>query len=327
MMSDVSIQQTAFPSAFSLRLPDSVHEAAALESELYSNVEKAEQVYLSHLAQYASGYYLQVCGYSLRQRVASTLNFVDRALSDSATVDVAGYGQLACIIVSEKVQTLEIPTSALVRPVGYLAIAFDDDLRLAEVVGFVEQTEQAEVASSAVRSLAELPGYLAQINPVSGAIVQLNRWWERSFDRGWSLVSELTNEEPMLAFRGADGSRQGLQPAEVEEDLEDGLVCHKALSLQGVEGQTFSLILMMERFANASSSIRIVARLMPTVGQSTLLEGVELAAADESKTVFSSVRSRQQSPFVELRFRADPGDYFSLKVSFDGVAVTEAFVV
>ena len=327
------------PTSFSLRLPDSVHEAAALESQDYPIADKAEQVYLSCLAEYASRSYLRLCGYSMRQKKADTLGFVGRALSDSATVDVLGYGQFACIVVPFGASAVKIPAIALALPIGYFAVEFDDDLQTASVLGFVPQTSATEVERSEVRSLTDLPNYLTQINPVTAAAVRLGQWWNRSFESGWTLISELANAdgEPTLAFRSRGtastpemaGRRLSASESEetLEDALEDGVVCQKILSLQSAEAQTFALSLMMERFARSRSSILIVARIAPTVGQATLPAEVQLTAADESETIFSSVLSREGSPFIELRFRADPGDYFSLKVAFDRVAVTEAFVV
>ena len=72
---------------------------------------------------------------------------------------------------------------------------------------------------------------------------------------------------------------------------------------------------MMGCFADPQKSVNIVARVSPSLGQACLPADVQLVAADESQTVFSSIRSRENSPTIELRFRAEPGDYFSLTIA------------
>lgn len=323
---------------FSLPIPESIRTAANLESQPYRlSSLKAEQVYLSHLASYAVRYYLNLCGYPTPARRQGTLDFVGRALSDSATVEVVGYGHIACVVVPEEAIEIDIPSMTLQNPIGYVAVMLNNDLSEATLIGFLSQTDCITVARSKLRSLLELPGYLAQVNSVTAATVQLGRWWERSFEIGWTLISELTNDhglETSFAFRSSPGSTNSSEhslqsQSNLEgsaEDTKDGLVCQKTISLTNAEEETFSLSLKMER-PDASQRTNIVAKLSPNLGQAYLPEGVQLSAMDDTGTLFSSMRSRSGSEFVEIRFSADSGDYFSLEIAFDGVSITENFVV
>lgn len=326
--SNLSLQNM---SVFSLPLPEAVCESAAIESQDYPlDSLKAEQVYLSHLADYAARYYFGLCGYAVSERSRSTLDFLDRALSDSTTITVLGYGSFACLVVSIGASALAIPASALAAPVGYMVVEFDDELAEATVVGFLPQTQEVSVAVAQLRSLTELPDYLNRLNPLASAATQLNRWWDRSVDQGWTLVSEIAADiasEPTLAFRSRRSESAVGEPEVPAEALpDDGLICRKTLSLSSTEA-TFSLTLMMERFAQADRNVNILAKLSPDLGQAYLPADVQLMAADDSFSPFSSMRSRDQSPFIELKFRASPGDYFRLTVAFEGVAVAEDFII
>ncbi|MEO0870168.1 MAG: DUF1822 family protein, partial [Cyanobacteria bacterium J06642_11] len=258
------------------------------------------------------------------------LDPIDQSLSEGMVLHLPGYGAIACIHLSTGDTELDIPVCLQDNPIAYIAVELDADLSNGSILGFLPQTDQAIVRVEALQPMTELPQHLAQFNPVGATLTQLNRWWQRSFSQGWELISELTDpldENLTPALRG--GSTVDSQPSETlsqnQNNPDDGLMCQKTIQL-GTD--TFALALTMARFAtNADPSIGLNVRLSPSIGDAHLPENIQLIASDEADNVFSAMRSRESSASLELRFRADPGDRFKLKIVLNEVTLTELFEV
>ncbi|MFK8184512.1 MAG: DUF1822 family protein [Phormidesmis sp.] len=339
---------SSFPtlSPFSFALPEAAHAEAAALSEAYpSDSDNADAIYLSSLAAYAARYYLQLCSYTVEPSdpQSQSLDFVHFALSGGMNVNIIGYGQLGCLVVPHGADTIALPL--VTSPLGYMAISFSNDLSETSILGFIAQcsqlSERLSVFVQDIQPIVDLPTYLSQARPISDSVNRLSQWWNRSFDRGWTLISERVGEQnagPDQPFQIAFRTRSGATTSAImngldddsarspEETPEDGIVSQKRLTLTNT-GTTLSLILMMEKLSRRNSPINIVARLSPDLGQPYLPEAIELIAADDASVVFSSIRSRGRSPFIDLRFSADSGDYFTLKVVLEGISIVESFVV
>ena len=267
-------------SPFSFPLSEAAHIAATARSQAYPpDSDKAESVYLSTLAAHGSRYYLQLCSYAVEasaeqnltadQQMSDeqTLDFIHLALSDGIAVEVEGYGSIGSVVVSSYSETVNIPFLLSHSPIGYLALSFDDALAEVSVLGFVAQTDQPSVPISEIQPLAEFSAYLSQMRPLTASVNRLSQWWNRSFHRGWTLISEMVSESEkstgQIAFRsGTRASTDRLElsagrspDAPEPETPQDGIISQKRLTLtttdeaggMGEMSETFSLTLMIEK--------------------------------------------------------------------------------
>lgn len=322
-------------SYFSLPLSATAHRGAEEASHPYlTSLNKAERIYLNSLAVYTLRYYLQLQDYRVTERKPS---FIHQALTESAELCLPGYGSLECIGISADQTDFEIPLEALENRIGYVVVQFDDELGQATPLGFVIQGQETSIPLSDLQPMGELPGYLARVNPIATTMTSLERWWDKIYDSGWTLVSELVQPEeaePRLALdlRSLPVAEPRPQsPNALTQDSidspQDGVICQKQIELSSYREQLL-LTLVMQRFTDDSDdSVNITIRLSPDLGVAYLPTEVQLVAEDQTGMVFSSIRAAEISPMLELRFRAAPGDYFALKVVLSEVTITEGFVV
>jgi hypothetical protein len=87
-----------------------------------------------------------------------------------------------------------------------------------------------------------------------------------------------------------------------------------------------SVTLMVGLLPRPDGNRSLLLRLYPTDGSASLLEGIELAGYDAQGKVFLSTQARPSDDYIQLKFAAQPGERFSLKVLWGGVGITEAFV-
>lgn len=312
---------------FSLPVTSAAHRQAEHVSQQYlPYYEKVEESYLNCLALYVVQYYLRVHDYPVQGYSSQPFGYIEQTLSDGMTLQISGYGAIACLPLSAGTPDMNIPVCIQDAPIAYVAVEFNDELSSSSVLGFLPQTDQAVVSIDNLQPLADLSQHLAQFNSLQATMIQLNQWWQRSFTQGWEYISELTAPNG-THLNPAWGIRSTVRetPAEtvpVEQSPPvDGLMCQKPLQLGA---SNFTLVLTMERFAT-DPSINFEVRLSPSVGQPYLPENVQLIALDEADNVFSAMRSREHSPTLALRFRADPGDRFKLNIVFNDVTLTEIF--
>ena len=325
---------------FSMPLSTRAHAQAIKASQQYlPYLEKVEASYSDQLALHTVQYYLRLHQYPVETVGENSLqssHYLDRALSDGAILELSGYGSIACLSLAEDDTHLDIPVYVFHTPIVYMAVELDDDLSQGSILGYIPQTEQVTVSLDELQPLSQLPSYLAQFNAVGSVITQLSQWWERSFNTGWDYISELTSSDvlkPETAWNlrssipTAGSPRSSDDEGQDRRTPEDGVMCQKMLEV-GEGKDTFALVLVMERFVtDAEPSVSILIRLSPNVGQVYLPTNIQMIAADESDYIFSAIRSREHSQSLELRFRADPGDYFSLRIVLADATLTEGFVV
>jgi hypothetical protein len=71
----------------------------------------------------------------------------------------------------------------------------------------------------------------------------------------------------------------------------------------------------------------ILLRVYPIQNEPYLPAGLKLAGFDEANNALFELESRRQDNYVQFKLIADPGERFSVKVSFNDANVIENFCV
>jgi hypothetical protein len=71
----------------------------------------------------------------------------------------------------------------------------------------------------------------------------------------------------------------------------------------------------------------ILLRVYGMGSQLDLPPGLQLIGLDEAGNSFLEVQAREQDKYIQLKFTADPGDQFSVRVALDDASITESFVI
>jgi hypothetical protein len=85
------------------------------------------------------------------------------------------------------------------------------------------------------------------------------------------------------------------------------------------------LIVEIKPEVDQQTSIRV--QLHPTGNQIYLIPGVQLTVLDESGAVFLETQARGADNFLQLQFRGESAEQFSVKVALNDASVTEHFVI
>ena len=71
----------------------------------------------------------------------------------------------------------------------------------------------------------------------------------------------------------------------------------------------------------------ILLQVHPGGGKTYLPPEVELIVLDDTGEVFLEAKSRQADNWIQLEFRGEPGERFSVKVALGDASIVENFVI
>ncbi len=87
-------------------------------------------------------------------------------------------------------------------------------------------------------------------------------------------------------------------------------------------------VALILHFTNASENKRnILLQVHPGGGKTYLPPEVELIVLDDTGEVFLEAKSRQADNWIQLEFRGEPGERFSVKVALGDASIVETFVI
>lgn len=293
--------------------------------------EKVEQVRLNTLAVCVVNYYLQMLGISTDLKASDSWNPVVRIFSNVADLEVVGLGRLECRSITVDEQTCYIPPEVWSDRIGYVVVRFDELFREASVLGFA-QTAMEHLPISELQPLEDLLSHLSllrepvtQIALQSGAtsqIVNLSQWLQNVFEMGWQTIEFLlgpaqTNLD--FSFRRADTKEPESQPG-------GGVRRAKLIDL-GMQLAGHSVALTVELRPESEQKTDIVLQVHPTGSQIYLPPLLQLIVIDESEETFLEAQARSTDNYIQLHFRGEPRERFSVRVALGDVSITENFVI
>lgn len=294
---------------FTVPLTLVAHQFAQQFHQKHSDGQKAKQVYLNALAVYAMEFYLKCLGIETDRQASESWNPAIQTLANTADLEVKDVGKLECRPVLPDTQICHVPPEVWSNRIGYVAVRLDRTLTQATLLGFVPTVNREEVPLSELKPLEELLEHLDKLKqPVQEGVI-LSSWLHNIFETGWETVEVLfglSQAELAFNFRSQTSVKRG-----------------KWLSLERL-GEEVALCVGL--LPETSSKMNISVEVYPQKGQSYLPQDLQLMVLDESgEAVMQAIAKSTET--IQLNFRGESGERFSVKVALGDVSVTEAFLI
>ena len=310
---------------FALTLP--ISQSARITAQQFANQqpnpEKAEQVRLNTLAVWVVNDYLEMMDIPTDLQASDSWNCVMRLCGNIADLEVPSVGRLECRPVQEHQQICSIPPETWEERVGYLVVQFDESLQEARLLGFMPSVATETLPLEQLQPLEAFIDHLSQLrqSPVS-SLVNLSQWFAGIFETGWQTIESLWNLpelRPAYAFRSIEtlelNTLNGPESITKRAKLID-------LGIQ-ILNQPVMLIVEITLEEDQQTSIRL--QLHATGNQIYLPPGVHLTVLDSSGAVFLNAQSRKLDNYIQLQFRGEPTEQFSVRVAINDISITEYF--
>lgn len=284
---------------------------------------KAQQVSLNTLAVCAINNYLKILGIPADPSNSDSWNPMMRMLMNVADLDIVGRGRIECRPVSpaEYADSIcYVPTDVQGDRIAYVVIEIDPNQPQALILGFVEQVDDELLPLNQLRPIAELPAYLDQYNP--DHVTQFSHWIKGQIEAGWKTLDDLINV-PQLSYR----STRSPLPFSEEESMPSlsRIVRGKVLDLPTEQGSQ-SIVLIAELSPKSDADIGVEMKVVPPNGQPFLPIGLTMTILDEVGDSVMHAEARDENRAIELGFRAEPGDRFSLKLELGKTIIHQSFI-
>jgi len=316
-----------------MRQPESLTFTVPITSELHSlaeqfrsqhkNPKKAKQIYLNTLAVSAVDFYLHCMGVETSFSASFSFNPVIQTMMDVADLEVIGLGKLECRPVLSDKKVVYIPPEVWSDRIGYVAVQFDESLRVATLLGFSKTAQSGEIPINQLRSLEEFILQLSEIPEKVKQPIHLSQWLINVLDAGWQTVESLfSSQQSELAFRFRSAEQTLAQnPENTTTNVQKG-------TLLDFGGQSLSkpIALIVGLIPTFEQEINIYVKVCPTDSQKYLPEELELMVLDEKGTAVMQATARTTKS-IQLNFSSQFGENFSIKVALGDVSFTEVFLV
>jgi len=183
-------------------------------------------------------------------------------------------------------------------------------------------SESSTNESSSVIQQFEQPA-IVPISQSQSGLINLSEWLQNpeGSQYHWQpLELFLSNQEGNLIFRFASAPRSRSADAETPTRSVSKV---REIPLPG-----HPLVLIINCQLESDGRRDILVRLYPSTEEQTYLpEGAQLIILDESGEVFLEAQSRSADNWIQLEFRGEAGEPFSIKVVFGDLSVTDNFAI
>lgn len=264
------------------------------------------------------------------------LDSVVLSLMNTASIFIKDKGLLECRPVLPREDFCEIPAEILSERIGYMVVEIDELDRQAKIVGFVESVSNEKLALSKLGSLQDFLIYLQKLqkienydpsnpdiseiarNQLNESIVKLSKWFKGLLDSGWEYELAIAKDIPNVLAVPKD-----ISPVNVTDKEEVGGA--RIIHLMHLS-EPVLLILRQTRLS--PDEIEIILRLYPASESIFLLDGIKMTLLDEKDNPIRQLEKQAKaSNWLQLRFKGNVGDKFSLKISFRGDSVITKFII
>ncbi|MBE8971172.1 DUF1822 family protein [Nostocales cyanobacterium LEGE 12452] len=310
---------------FALTLP--ISQTARITAQQFANQqpnsEKAEQVRLNTLAVWVVNDYLQMMDIPTDLQASDSWNPIMRLCGDVADLEVPSIGRLECRPVHLHQQICSIPPETWEERVGYLIIQFDESLEEARLLGFIPSVATETVPLTQLQPLEAFIDHIWELrqSPVN-SLVNLSQWFAGIFETGWETIESLWNVpefRPTYAFRS-------IETLELDALKQPESITKRAKVIDlGIQIHNQPVMLIVEISPEKDQQTSIHLQLHATGNQIYLPPGVHLTVIDSSGAVFLDAQSRKSDNYIQLHFRGEPTEEFSVRVALDNTSITEYF--
>ncbi|MEH2067738.1 MAG: DUF1822 family protein [Nostoc sp.] len=95
----------------------------------------------------------------------------------------------------------------------------------------------------------------------------------------------------------------------------------------GMQFAGHAIALMVAILPNKEQRVGVLLRLYPMGRERYLPTGLQLTGLDESGNVFLDTQARRRDDYIQIKFSAEFGERFSIRVSLDNTSLTENFII
>ncbi|MBW4613871.1 MAG: DUF1822 family protein [Desmonostoc vinosum HA7617-LM4] len=312
---------------FVLTLP--ISQTARVTAEQFAKEqptpEKAEQVRLNTLAVWVVNDYLQMMDIPTNLAASDSWNPIMRLCANVADLEVSSLGRLECRPVHLHQQTCSIPPETWEERAGYVVVQFDESLQEARMLGFIPNVAVEKLPLTQLQPLEDLIDHIAQLqeSPLT-PLVNLSQWLAGVFETGWQNIESLWNMpelRPAYAFRSTETIERNAT------NQSEAVTRRAKLIDLGIQilNQFVMLIVEITPETNQQNSIRLQ---LHAVGEQIYLPaGVHLTVLDSSGAVFLEAQSRKSDNYIQLQFRGETLERFSVRVALNDTSITEHFMI
>ena len=314
--------------------------------------EKAAQVYLNTLAVQVVNHYMQMMDIATDLATSDSWHQSDRLCTDVADLHITGIGHLECRPIRAGESDCAIPPEVQDGRIGYVVVQIDPDDRSGKILGFVPRVSGSNLSIQQLRSLDDLLIHLDHLKrETQPATTYLQQWFNQVFAAHWQAVETVfTHKQPAVVFLGesdqstldADAISELTQVIQTTEDEETRWRAAERLwtidpvhPMSGVRrivdlgmhlaGQAVALMVAILR--KPDQSVAILLRVYPMGSQRHLPAKLQLAGLLADGKPFLEAESRDRDDYIQLKFCAESGEHFKVRVSLENASITENFVV
>ena len=310
---------------FALTLP--ISQTARITAQQFANqqpnLEKAEQVRLNTLAVWVVNDYLQMMDIPTDLQASDSWNPIMRLCGDVADLEVPSIGRLECRPVHLHQQICSIPPETWEERVGYLIVQFDESLEEARLLGFIPSVATETLPLGQLQPLEAFIDHIWQLrqSPVN-SLVNLSQWFAGIFETGWQTIESLWNVPELrstYAFRSVETLELDAlkQPESITKRA-------KVIDL-GIQILNQPVMLIVEISPEKDQQTSIHLQLHAIGNQIYLPPEVHLTVIDSSGAIFLDAQSRKSDNYIQLQFRGEPTEQFSVRVALNNTSITEYF--
>lgn len=312
---------------FAITLP--ISQASRTTAQKFAqnqpNPKKAEQVRLNTLAVSVVNDYLQMMEVPTDLTASDSWNPIMQLCGDVADLIVHSVGRLECRPVQLHEQVCSVPPETWEERVGYVIVQVDEAQTEATLLGFIKKVTTETISLNQLQPIEALIDRLEQLrtSPVD-TLVNLSQWFIGQCQAGWQTVEDLWNS---LEARPAYAFRSPISTPDTVFNQKEVVTRRAKLIDLGIQivNQPVMLIVEIAPEANGQTSVRL--QLHSTGEQIYLPAGIELKVLDTSGSVFLEAQARSADNYLQLHFRGELEEQFSVQVLLDDMSITENFVI
>lgn len=310
-------------------------EARAVAHRLASGQptpQKAEQVQLNTLAVSVVNNYLRMMDIPTDITASHSRKPFLLMLNNVADLMVTGVGRLECRPVKAHAQNCHVPVEVWEDRVGYIAVQMDDALEEAALLGFTQSVEDEEIPLNQFQPLQNFLQHLNRSINVTKQIVNLSQWLQNAFDAGWQTVDSLLSPSGELrlavSFRSEEKLAAIFEATSIKSNSQGGA---KVIHLETPQGNISVILAVLVTPGDISNTqaqeTDIKVRVISGSNETSLPNGLQLTILEESGAIFEETQAESGDNYLQLTIGGNESEKFSIRVTLDGISITEDFVI
>ncbi|MCM1985350.1 DUF1822 family protein [Lyngbya confervoides] len=286
------------------------------------------------------------------------LNPVVQLCADVADLQVVGLGRLECRVVLPGANLSSIPPEVWGDRIGYVFVEINPARSQALIHGFLRSVNQETVDLSTLQPVEALLECLSELKaqrlefvstspPVSPPRCCLQDWLRGIVSHEWQAVDALIASTVFtwnLGFRGDQNTAFAPKPRSLAQGAQENAspsvsgpregVIRRAKLLEWINptheedlALIPSLVLVVEVTPEAERGAQICLQLHPQNSPACLMPNVKFAVLDGAGAGFMQATSRQEDNYLQLQFRGQPGERFTVQVTVNEFVSRDFFQV